>query len=140
MCIARIYRKYRSVINYLIFGVLTTAVNLAVYYGLICTCLDPGDTFELQAAVVISWIAAVTFAYITNRKYVFEKSGKSIWLECLSFYIARIGTLFLEMALMFILVSILGINDKASKLFVQMLVIAANYFLSKMFVFGKNEK
>ena len=60
------YFKYKEIVNYLIVGVLTTIVGLGVYYGLVFTVLNPDNPFQLQVANVISWIAAVTFAYFTN--------------------------------------------------------------------------
>lgn len=70
-----LYKKYKEIINYLIFGVLTTVVSLVVYYGCVLTFLDPESAWQLQAANVISWIAAVTFAYFTNRKYVLRATA-----------------------------------------------------------------
>lgn len=61
---------------YLIFGVLTTVVSLAVYYLLIFTVLNPENAIQLQIANILSWVAGVAFAYITNRKYVFESNEK----------------------------------------------------------------
>ena len=60
----------KEVIMYLIFGVLTTVVSLIVYYGLIFTLLNPENAIQLQIANILSWIAGVAFAYITNRKFV----------------------------------------------------------------------
>ena len=68
--VAVLYRKYREIINYLIVGVCTTLVSLGTYYGLVLTVLDPKDPVKLQAANIISWVAAVTFAYFTNRIFV----------------------------------------------------------------------
>ena len=62
-----LYQKYKEIIRYLIVGVLTTVVSLASYYLCVYTILDPDSPLQLQAANVISWIAAVTFAYFTNR-------------------------------------------------------------------------
>ncbi|MBQ2873648.1 MAG: GtrA family protein, partial [Bacilli bacterium] len=73
-----LYKKYKEIINYLIFGVLTTVVSLATYYLLVFTILDPNNPLELQIANIISWITCVTFAYITNRKYVFNSKNKNI--------------------------------------------------------------
>ena len=63
-----VFIKYKEIIMYLIAGVLTTIVSLGVYYLCVLTILDPHNPVQLQAANVISWIAAVTFAYFTNRK------------------------------------------------------------------------
>ena len=70
-----LYKKYRELVNYLIVGVLTTVVSLGIYYGCVWTFLDPGDAFQLQAANILSWIGAVAFAYVTNRRYVFESEN-----------------------------------------------------------------
>ncbi len=129
----------REIISYLIIGVLTTVVSLASYYLLTVTMLDPNKPIELQAANVISWILAVTFAYFTNRKYVFRSRNKDILKEGTKFYAARLLTLFMDMAIMFIFVSLLGINDKIIKLFSQVVVIIANYIISKFMVFRKSK-
>ena len=81
-----LYKKYREIVNYLIVGGLTTVVSLAVYYGCVLTVFDPKNPIQLQAANVISWIAAVTFAYYTNRKYVFESKTENKLQEAAKFY------------------------------------------------------
>ena len=132
------YYKHKEIVNYLIVGCLTTVVSLAVYYGCVLTFLNPHNPFQLQAANVISWIAAVTFAYFTNRKYVFESHNTDMLQEGLKFFSSRIGTLLMDMGTMFLLVTVLGINDKIAKLIVQVMVTVGNYVLSKFLVF-RNE-
>ncbi len=135
------YFKYKEIVNYLIVGVLTTIVGLGVYYGLVFTVLNPDNPFQLQVANVISWIAAVTFAYFTNRIFVFESKSENILQEAAKFYLARVGTLLMDMGIMFVGVTLLGFNDKFVKLFVQVVVTIANYIFSKLFVFkSKKEK
>ena len=73
-----IYKKNKEVINYLIFGVLTTIISLIVYYFLTFSLLDSSNEIELQIANLISWIISVIFAYITNRKYVFSSKNDNI--------------------------------------------------------------
>lgn len=136
--IIEIYKKNKEIINYLIVGGLTTVVSLAVYYGCVLTFLDPKIGVQLQIANILSWIAAVTFAYFTNRKYVFESKNTNMLSEAVSFYISRAATLLLDMGFMFIFVTMLGMNDKIAKLVVQVLVMISNYILSKFIVF-KNE-
>ena len=121
--IKELYLKYKEIINYLIFGVLTTVVSLATYYICVYTFLNPDNSLQLQVANIVSWIAGVTFAYITNRKFV----------------LSRIATLLTDMLIMFIGVTILKLNDKIIKLISQIIVIIANYLLSKMLVFRKIE-
>ena len=130
-----LYKKYREIVNYLIVGGLTTVVSLAVYYGCVLRVFDPKNPIQLQAANVISWIAAVTFAYYTNRKYVFESKTENKLQEAAKFYGSRITTLLMDMACMFLLVTALGIIDKIAKLIVQVIVTVANYVLSKFIVF-----
>lgn len=127
--------QYGEIIRYLVVGVLTTVVSLAVYYGLVLTVLDPQKALELQCANVISWVAAVSFAYVANKLVVFRSRGGNVLREAASFFAARLGTLFLDMGIMFCAVTVGGMNDKAAKLIVQVVVTVANYILSKMFVF-----
>ena len=127
--------KYKEIINYLIFGVLTTLVSLLTYYLLVYTILNPNKPLELQIANIISWITCVTFAYITNRKYVFNSKDKNIIKEIIKFYSSRLSTLFIDMLIMFIFVTKLNFNDKIIKIIVQIIIIILNYILSKLLVF-----
>lgn len=131
------YKKYREIINYLIFGVLTTILNLLSYYFLTYTILNPNVALHLQVANVISWIISVVFAYITNRKYVFNSTNDNFIKEIIDFVSARIITLLLDMAIMFIGVILFNFNDKIIKILSQVLVIISNYIFSKIFVFKK---
>lgn len=129
----------KEVIMYLIFGVLTTIVSLLVYYGCIYTFLNPENAVQLQIANIISWIAGVAFAYITNRKFVFESNEANQLKEISKFVTSRLATLFLDMIIMFIGVTCLHGNDKIVKLISQVLVIIGNYIFSKLFVFKKQK-
>ena len=133
----KLYKKYEEIINYLIIGVLTTLVSLLVYYGLTYTIFNPNNALELQITNIISWIIAVTFAYFTNRKFVFKQKNKINLKEVISFFSGRVTTLLIDMALMFIFVTKLGFNDKIIKPLVQVIVIILNYIISKYFVFKK---
>ena len=132
-----LYKKHKEVINYLIFGVLTTLISLCVYYVLVLFLLNPDKALELQIANIISWIAGVTFAYITNRKFVFESKNSNIKKEIGSFVGARIITLLMDMLIMYVGVTILHGNDKILKIISQIIVIVSNYLFSKIFVFKK---
>ena len=135
--IIELYKKYQEIINYLIVGVLTTVVSLVTYYICVLTIFNPEDALELQLANIISWICAVLFAYITNKIFVFKSKNRNIIKEISSFVGARVLTLILDMLIMFIMVTALGINDKVSKLVVQVVVTILNYVFSKIFVFKK---
>lgn len=128
-----LFNKYRDIIMYLIFGVLTTVISLIVFYVLTKTILNANDKIELQIANIISWIAGVTFAYITNSKYVFN--GKRTFNEVIKFVSSRLSTLFLDMFIMYLFVTVLKYNPDFMKLISQVLVIVSNYILSKLFVF-----
>ena len=137
--IRELYTKYEEIINYLIVGVLTTVVSLATYFICTETFLDPNKKLELQIANIISWVFAVAFAYFTNRKYVFKSKNKNMLKEASSFVGSRILSLLMDMFTMFIIVSVLHLNDKIGKLVSQVIVTIANYILSKLFVFKKKE-
>lgn len=132
-----LYIKYREIISYLIVGGLTTVVSLVTYYACVLTVLDPNRPIELQCANIISWIAAVAFAYVTNRRFVFQSKNKHMLREAGAFVASRVSTLVMDMALMFVMVTLGGLNDKIAKLAVQVVVTVANYVLSKFFVFHK---
>ena len=132
-----LFNKYKEVIMYLIFGILTTIVSLVSYYLLTSTLLNPNSAVQLQVANVISWILSVAFAYVTNRKYVFESKSCDYVKEITSFVGGRVVTLFMDMLIMFIFVTIFHLNDKLFKLVSQVVVIILNYVISKLFVFKK---
>ena len=132
-----LFNKYKEIIMYLIFGVLTTVISLIVYYALTYTILNPNNSIYLQIANILSWIAGVLFAYFTNRKYVFESKNENKLKEFTSFVGARVTTLILDMLIMGVGVSLLHGNDKILKLISQVLVTVGNYVLSKLIVFKK---
>ena len=136
----KLYRKYEEIVNYLIAGVLTTIVSLAAYYICVLTFLDPAVPFELQAANVISWILAVAFAYGINRSFVFKSKSENRLMEALRFVGSRVTTLLMDMAVMYVFMTLLGGSDKIGKLFSQAVVMAGNYLLSKLFVFVGGQK
>lgn len=136
----KIYKKYEELINYLIIGILTTIVSLATYYLLTLTILDANNKVYLQIANIISWIACVTFAYFTNRKYVFKVKNKSNIKEVINFYLSRISTLVIDMIIMYIFVSILKYDNRIVKLIAQVVIIILNYTLSKFIVFKSSKE
>ena len=135
--VKNIWIKYniKSILTYLIVGFITTIVNLLVYFVATNLFLDPSNALELQIANVLAWIIAVLFAYFANRKFVFKSNNKNKLNEAFKFYLGRVSTLLLEMLLMFLMVSVMSINDKISKLVVQILVIISNYIISRFLVF-----
>ncbi len=137
--IKKIYLKYEEIINYVIVGGCTTLINLAVYFVLINTIFSSKGNLDIQIANVIAWICSVLFAYVTNRKFVFKSStkGREKLKEISSFFGSRVVSLIMDIALMFILYSVIHINDTISKLIDQVVIIVANYVLAKLLVFKK---
>ena len=132
-----LYRRYREQINYLIVGGLTTVVSLVTYWFCVSIFLNAEDPLQLQVANVISWICAVTFAYFTNRRFVFFSQEQNRIREAGKFFLSRLTTLAMEMAIMALGVSVLRINDKVVKMVAQIIIIIANYVLSKLLVFRR---
>lgn len=133
----KLIKKYNEVIRYLIIGILTTLVSLSVYYVLVFTIFDPHKPLDLQIVNIISWVISVTFAYFTNRKFVFKTTHKITIYEAINFYTSRLSTLGIDMFLMYLLVTVCNFNDKIIKLIVQVIIIILNYLLSKFIVFKK---
>lgn len=138
-----IYYKNPEIWNYLIVGVLTTVVSLAIKWGLLFTILDVKNGFQVQVAVVASWIGAVIFAYITNRIFVFKSKSKNYLKEISSFVLGRVATLLMEMFIMWFFITLLKLNSDTwvlvFTLVCQVLVTIFNYILSKLFVFKKEK-
>ena len=130
-----------DILSYLFFGVLTTLVNWLVYFP----CYNQ---FSLSAAVssAISWVAAVAFAYLTNKPFVFKShdwSAKVLVPELTKFVSCRVASGVLETVIIFVLVDWL-LKDVAGadfwvKLFTSVLVIVLNYFGSKFLVFKEKK-
>lgn len=131
------YRKYEEGINYLIFGFLAFVLNYGLYY-----LFDNVLGMHYMVSTVLSWVLTVVFAYWTNRTFVFKsknKDAQSLSEEFLSFIGARVATELLEMGLMFLMVGCAGLNEMISKFVCQVLVIVANYFLSKLWIFKEKK-
>lgn len=135
------YKKYDEIINYLIFGVLTTVVTIITYAIFTNTFLSSKSALDIQIANVLSWIIAVTFAYLTNRKYVFKSKvqGSKHIKEIINFFLARISSLLVEMLFMYVTVTVLSYNDFICKIIAQAIVIIFNYVCSKLIIFKKEE-
>ena len=139
--IIRLYDKYRELIQYLIFGVLTTIVNFVVYY----TLKFIFGTAEGAYGVVFNTIAniiAIIFAYITNRIWVFKseaKGFKAIMKEMFSFFSCRIATMLNDMFVYWFGCNVLHLNDFIVKCIAQVIIIVLNFILSKLIVFRKKK-
>ena len=136
----RIYKKHEEIINYLIVGVCTTIFSLIFYFASTRTFLDPNNAFELQIANLIKWVSGVLFAYVTNRIFVFKSKRRDISKEFVQFTSSRVATLFLDMFVMWLMVTVWGIWDSIAVLVSQVLVTVGNYLISKLFVFRKRKE
>ena len=136
--IGKLYKKYEELVMYIIVGVCTMIVSLASYYIL----ANPLGIYY-QTANIISWVLAVAFAYVTNKKFVFKSrySGLSgTAKEMASFVSSRIASLLAEVISMYFFVQICQIDDNIVKLMNQVLVTVLNYIFSKFWVFRKSRK
>ena len=137
-------KKYKSIILYIIFGGLTTIVDWSVSFTLYYLW---GDAIEatpwlIHGANVIAWVAAVAFAYVTNRIWVFESRRRGflpIIGEIVAFAGGRVLTLLRQEAIMAIFFTWLGFNEYIVKIAAAVLVVILNYFISKLLVFRKKK-
>ena len=128
----------KEVLLYLIFGVLTTAVNFIVY-----TFFTRSLLVDELISNIFAWVFAVTFAYVTNKKYVFSSKTtnvKQLTKELSSFFIARLFSLGVDMSIMYVGIRVLFVFDMYVKLFSQVVIVILNYVLSKFIIFKKEDK
>lgn len=138
LSIRKILEKYRDIISYLFFGALTTLVNFLVYFPLY-NWLHLTATFSNA----IAWVFAVAFAYLTNKPFVFKShdwSKKTVLPELAKFVGCRIGSGFLETAIIWLTVDMLLWNGNIVKVIVSVLVVIVNYIGSKWLVFVKKDR
>lgn len=134
--ILALLRKYKEPILYLVFGGLTTLINIVVY-----ALLTRAMSMELTLATILAWVAAVIFAYVTNRKWVFQSRAagfKPILGEAAAFFGGRIFSGLLDLGIMFLFAEKLGFNDLLIKIISNVIVIILNYIISKWIVFRKH--
>nr|WP_207747841.1 GtrA family protein [Clostridium sp. D33t1_170424_F3] len=118
---------------YITFGVLTTAVNI-LSFGLLRDVLH----WELLTANTLAWVLSVAFAFVTNKLFVFQSksfAARTLWREVASFAGARLLSLGVDTAGMWLLVRLLSWNDWLAKVIMNVIVIVLNYVFSKLFVF-----
>ena len=129
------WTAHREVLLYLLFGGLTTLVSILTF-----------ALFTVKLGInalwgnVLSWVLAVLFAYVTNRTWVFSNRAETrsgVVREMASFFGGRLATLGMEELLILIFITWLGFPPIPVKIVAQVAVIAANYFISKFFVFKK---
>ena len=132
--IKELFNKYKEMILYLIFGGGTTVVNIVAYY--ISSRIGVGTA----VSTVIAWVLSVLFAYVTNRKYVFDSKATGlvpILKETASFFLCRLATGLLDLVIMVVFVDLLHFNDMIMKILSNVIVIVINYVASKLLIFKK---
>ena len=142
-----LFLKYKTLISYAFFGALTTAVNI-VTYG-VCTWFGMGTGW----ANALAWVLSVLFAYVTNRRWVFESAntgGKALMREFCSFVACRLGTGLMDQVIMMVGVDVLGpmfvpepyayLWSMGLKIASNVLVIILNYIFSKVIIFRKKSR
>lgn len=167
--IKELYQKYREIILYLVFGVLTTLVGWGVYFALMLAWkaifnLPADDSTSAMyitgytVAQVIQWIAAVLFAFFTNRAWVFTDADRNARIpsQLVKFAGGRVLTFFIDYFVTFLvglgiaklipsLVSVAFMNktwnlaEIGAKVIAAVIVIVCNYIFSKIFVFTKKK-
>ena len=132
-----LFVRYRSIIMYGIFGVLTTAVNIVSYYVTYNVIGIPN-----VPSTAIAWLLSVLFAFVTNKLWVFESKSldrETVIREAVSFFACRIATGVLDVAIMFVAVDVMGWNAMLWKLVSNALVIVLNFVASKLFIFKEKK-
>ena len=148
----KLIKKYKEIILYIFFGVLTTIVNFVIYF--IMNALLGEDMYLVSN--VIAWIGAVAFAYVTNKIWVFEsksRESKTLLREIGEFVSARLLCLGIEEAGLYIFVDLLKFStfsfsflrltitgDVIAKIIMQIIVVILNYIFSKFIIFKKVKK
>ena len=134
----KIYRKNEEAVSYLFRGGVAFVLGTGLFY----VFANVMGLYE-QIANILSWVICVIFTYLTNRTFVFcskVRGLKNIFKEFKDFVTARLLTLIMENAILFVMIDLLSVNNMISKLVGQFAVIVSNYFLSKLWIFKNKEK
>ncbi len=132
------YKKHKSVLLYLFFGALTTVVSILSFF-IAGTVMG----INVHIANTISWVLAVTFAFVTNRIWVFDakcETKKEFFVQARDFYAGRLATYFVEELILLVFVNLLSFNQDIVKIVAQFVILVLNYIVSKFFVFKKKDK
>ncbi|MEY8441586.1 GtrA family protein [Lactobacillaceae bacterium 24-114] len=138
--IKELWNKYKSIIAYLFWGVVTTLVNLTVFQ-----ILSPGLHWNVALSTVIAWFASVLVAYFTNKVWVFGShytTFSDFVVEILRFFFYRGLTLVIDLIITYVGITLLKFDSPMQQLIVKfidnVIVVIANYIFSKWLVFRDN--
>ncbi len=133
-----LWKKYKGMILYVVFGGLTTVVNMVAYY----VCYNVLHIANVPSTA-IAWVLAVLFAFITNKLWVFESKSfdsETLKHEIPSFFGCRLATGILDIVIMYLSVDVAHFNPTLWKLISNVLVVIINYIASKLLIFKKKEE
>lgn len=133
--IQNLIHKYWEQLMYLVFGVLTTAVNMLVFY-----LLDQYTGMYYLLSNTIAWFLSVLFAFFTNKTWVFQSKYTTFGAfsrELASFFFFRGISYIMDTAIMFVGISMLHGPNMVVKIIDQFVIILANYIFSK-WIFNKS--
>ena len=126
----QISEQYKELLRYLIIGGLTTIISIISFHL-------SNQFLSWTISNLISWFVAVTFAYFTNKCYVFRSTDTFCVFEILSFFGMRLCSLAMDMALMVLFIQIFYLSNTLSKILVQFAIVVLNYFFSKFIIFKR---
>lgn len=135
--IKQFYIRNQEWIDYIIFGALTTLVNIVVFFVLEILMNIP---YLIANAIAI--ILSILFAFYTNKKFVFKSKPATFKESFREFYLFvgfRLVSGFFDMASMWLLVDILFVETNMAKILTQFIVLVLNYLFSKLIIFKRNE-
>lgn len=135
--IRSLFAKYKDILVYLFFGVLTSLVDFLVFIPL-------HKMLGVSAAVsnTAAWTAAGIFAFFTNKIFVFKSaswSAANLLQEFWKFILCRVGTFLMEEVFLFVTADLLSYDGIVMKLLISVAVVILNYVGSKLFVFRKKQ-
>ena len=131
--IKALLEKYKAIIRYGIFGVLTTLINIVVYEAFYRYV-----GWSNVVSNIVAWVAAVLFAFVTNKLWVFKSrttEKKALMFEIISFFGCRLATGVLDLAIMYVAVDEMALNSTLMKCISNVIVIIVNYIASKLLIF-----
>ena len=134
----KILFKYKQFLLYALFGGLTLVVSV-MSYGFFCTLLAFNELFSN----LLSWILAVSFAFFTNRIWVFQSptnTSREFFHQLLKFFSSRLATLGVEEIILLLFVTIMHLPNMLVKIAAQIIVIILNYILSKKVIFTSKKE
>ena len=129
--------KYHSIIMYIVFGVLTTLVNIVTYNVLYYGC-----HVSNVASNIAGWVLSVAFAFVTNKIWVFESKttgAKDLFREAVSFTMGRLATGVMDLGIMYLMVDVMTQNAFIWKIISNVIVVILNYVISKLWVFKNGD-